>query len=251
MFVEATEDDELLKMFKETEAKHKISENHRIKFVTKSGIKLKHLVEKKDPFSKECNGNDCQPCVSSREKSKKPSNCKKNRICYEARCRKCDEEGKTKTYHGETARNLHVRAKEHYNAFNNKSEKSFMHKHVLEAHEGNSHDVVFDWKIVGQFQKPLTRQLAEAIKIDNKPKQESLNSKYEYFKHSVKKLELNQQDNKEECAYCGRKFKKLEDLQTHETDFHMKHKCQNCDYIGIGKKNLLYHPKAKHQEYAI
>ena len=251
MFVEVTEDDKLLKMFKETESNHKISDNHRIKFVTKSGIKLKHLLEKKDPFSTECHDNNCQPCVNSKDREVKTLNCKKNRICYEAKCRNCDEEGKSRTYHGETARNLHVRAKEHYSALYNKSDKNFMNKHIMEAHAGNVQEVVFDWKIIGQYQKPLSRQLAEAINIDKKSKEESLNSKHEYFKHSIKKLELNQGENKEECAYCGRKFKKIEDLQTHETEFHMEKKCQHCEYIGIGQKDLTYHTKTKHQQCGI
>ena len=58
-------------------------------------------------------------------------------------------------YHGETARNIHVRSEEHYSAFKNKSEKSFMYKHVLKSHEGNSNDIIFDWKI--------KRELSEAL----------------------------------------------------------------------------------------
>ena len=65
MFVEATENDKLLKMFKETEETHKISESQRIKFVSKSGIKLKHILERKDPFSSQCIDNECKPCVNT------------------------------------------------------------------------------------------------------------------------------------------------------------------------------------------
>ena len=49
MFVEATKDDKLLKMFKDTEEKYKVSEEFRIKFVPKSGVKLKDLITKKIP----------------------------------------------------------------------------------------------------------------------------------------------------------------------------------------------------------
>ena len=44
MFVDATRDDKLLKMLKETEEKYKVSKKFRIKFVPKSGIKLKQLI---------------------------------------------------------------------------------------------------------------------------------------------------------------------------------------------------------------
>ena len=68
MFVEATEDDKLLKMFKETEELYKIDEKHRIKFVSKSGTKLKYILVKNDPFSSECSDDMCKPCGNSKGK---------------------------------------------------------------------------------------------------------------------------------------------------------------------------------------
>ena len=50
-FVETTENDIFLKRFKATETVHMIRDAQRIKFVSKSGIKLKHLLERKDQFS--------------------------------------------------------------------------------------------------------------------------------------------------------------------------------------------------------
>ena len=247
-FVETTKNDIFLKRFKETEAIHKIRDAQRIKFVSKSGIKLKHLLERKDPFSSLCNDIECKPCVNTNGRSQRNSNCRKNNVCYEAKCRTCEVEGKIKLYHGEIARNMHVRSKVHYYALNSKSEKSFMYKHALKEHNGNTDRFVFDWKVLGKFQKPLSRQLAEAIEIDSKAKEVSLNSKSEYFQHSVKRLQLNDHENKEECTYCSRKFQKVEDLQTHETDFHTKHKCNTCEYIAIGLKDLSYHVKHKHSD---
>ena len=43
MFVTATPDDKLLKMLKETESKYIISNDFRIKYVPKAGIKLMNL----------------------------------------------------------------------------------------------------------------------------------------------------------------------------------------------------------------
>ena len=54
MFVDATPNDQLLKLFKHIEHKHKISDMDRIKFVSKSGTKLSHIVSKKDPFQTNC-----------------------------------------------------------------------------------------------------------------------------------------------------------------------------------------------------
>ena len=198
----------------------------------------------------ECGENDCYPCVNSKSKSGQILNCRKNRVCYEARCRNCEKEGKLRVYHGETARNVHIRSKEHYRAYSNKSDKSFMHKHVMKEHEGNSNGIIFDWKISGKFKKPLSRQLAEAVKIDKKAKDVNLDSKNEYFSQSVKRLGLAKDDDKEKCGYCGRKFPTIEELQTHEQEFHTEYRCkrEKCEYTSIGLKDLKYHTKSLHQE---
>ena len=62
MFVEATPGDQLLKLIKKVEEKYMIGENQRIKFVTKNGPKLCHLLERKDPFLKNCESGVCRPC---------------------------------------------------------------------------------------------------------------------------------------------------------------------------------------------
>ena len=208
MFIEATPGDRLLKMLKQTEETHKISDNHRIKIVTKAGTKLKHLLERKDPFMSKCSDNDCQPCENSKD-THKVIDCRKNMICYEAKCKTCGNEGKLRTYHGETARNLYTRSKEHYSALRNQDEKSFMNKHIVKEHGGKPDEVEFDWKIIGKFKKPLSRQLTEAIRIDKKSKDDNLNSKNEYFRHTVKRISLSNSDSKEECGYCGKKLKIL------------------------------------------
>ena len=90
------------------------------------------------------------------------------------------------------------------------------------------------------------RQLLEAILIDKKSKDVNLNSKNEYFSQSVKRIGLNSAGDKEECGYCGRKFAKIDDLQTHEENFHTKSKCNTCDYVSFGKKDLAYHTQNMH-----
>ena len=166
MFIEATPGDRLLKMLKQTEETHKISDNHRIKIVTKTGTKLKHLLERKDPFISKCSDNDCQPCENSKDTQKSVLDCRKNMICYEVTCRTCEKEGKFRAYHGETARNLYTRSKEHYTALRSQSEKSFMNKHIVKEHGGKPQEVKFGCKIIGTFKKPMSWQLTQAIRID-------------------------------------------------------------------------------------
>ena len=133
----------------------------------------------------------------------------------------------------------------------NKSEKSFMNKHVTNEHEGNPEGIEFDWKIVGKFKKPLARQLTEAIKIDKKTKDESLNSKTEYFQHTTKRLVIEGREEREECAFCGRKFGKINDLLKHEQEFHTKHTCTICKDEFFGTKSLMHHSKEKHKDQPI
>ena len=170
-------------------------------------------------------------------------------ICYEAKCKTCGNEGKLRTYHGETARNLYTRSKEHYSALRNQDEKSFMNKLIVKEHGGKPDEVEFDWKIIGKFKKPLSRQLTEAIRIDKKSKDDNLNSKNEYFRHTVKRISLSNSDSKEECGYCGKKLKNLDDLQIHEKDFHTQQKCPSCSYVSYGQKGLTYHMNDVHSSH--
>ena len=92
MFVDATPGDKLLKMMKETEEKFKISEELRIKFVAKSGSKLRDILQKKNPLNNKCGDNACIIC-DKHPTGKGSSKCRKNNIVYEAKCDSCDKKG--------------------------------------------------------------------------------------------------------------------------------------------------------------
>ena len=128
MFVEATPDDKLIRMIRRTEDKHRISDHQRIKFVSKSGVKLVNLLQRKDPFEENCK-DGCAPCEDA-TKRHRLSHCHRTGVHYEAKCVDCDNRGKMRKYHGETARNVHVRSKEHLSDLKNKREKSWMLKHI-------------------------------------------------------------------------------------------------------------------------
>ena len=74
---------------------------------------------------------------------KKLSKCRLNYVCYEARCETCSLEGKTKIYTGETARNLHIRSKEHYKDCDQQKKNSWMFKHIKNDHEGDKSGDIF------------------------------------------------------------------------------------------------------------
>ena len=121
-----------------------------------------------------------------------------------------------------------------------------MYKHVAKQHNGNGENVDFDWKVLSKHKKPLQRQLAEAIKIDKKSPEVNLNSKNEYFKHNVQRLDIVRDGWTEECEYCSRKFNNLKELEIHEIDFHIKYKCKKCEYQAFGQKDLDRHTNSTH-----
>ena len=130
MFIEAAPGDQLLKLIRQTEEQFMIAEDQRIKIVSKSGTKLVHLLERKDPFAKNCDPKDCPPCASLEPEQNILSKCMTNNVCYEVKCKTCEQLGKYRTYTGETCRNLHVRSKEHLKGLETNDSKNWMFKHI-------------------------------------------------------------------------------------------------------------------------
>ena len=248
MFVEATPNDELIKMLRTTEEKSMIHENQRIKFISKTGTKLIHLFQRKDPFQTNCEGNECVPCANSDSEKHELSNCKVNNICYSAKCITCDQAGRRRVYHGETSRNLHIRSKEHTKLFDKKSESSFMYKHAQIEHAGNVKDVNFKFNVIKKFKKPLQRQLFEAQCIENTPLNENLNSKDEFNCQIIKRLDIHNTNKAINCNICGQESKSQTSLEEHNEKFHNRYNCDcdKCEYVSFGRRDMLEHRKLKH-----
>ena len=235
-------------MIRETEEKFQIAKDQRIKVVSKSGMKLVHLLEKKNPFAKNCE-KDCPPCENKGENVTKITNCKVNNICYEASCDSCQKLGIKRTYIGETARNLHIRSKEHY-ADMRLNKKSWMKNHIDDEHEGKSEEVNFSWKVLKKHNKPLQRQLHEAVRIKNKTEEESLNSKSEYLSQRINRLNIQKSSYAMQCETCGSNQKSDAELKIHQKMFHQKIQCNcdNCTYTAIGEYDLKEHNQKSHNK---
>ena len=240
MFVDATPNDELIKALRRTEEKFMIDQDHRIKFVSKSGTKLINLFQKRDPFQRNCDLSDCAPCAALKDDPSKLSDCKVNNVCYSSVCTNCDEEGKRRVYHGETARNLHIRSREHMQLLRNKSEQSFMYKHVMKEHAGDVANVKFKFQVEKKFKKPLQRQLFEAKCIDRTPALENLNSKDEFNGQTLKTLEVCT-TRQFQCKMCGMKAETMKNVDEHVEQFHKRYPCDLCEYVSFGKKDLRQH----------
>ena len=242
----ATPGDTLLKVFKLIEVKSKISEQDRIKFVSKSGTKLSDLVKTKDPFSSLCTILTNKPCVEGM--SSNFTSCRKMNINYEAKCNPCDLQGKRRVYIGESTRNIHVRSNEHFNALKNMSENSWMYKHIEREHSGKMEEADFDFKVIKTFKKPMLRQLSEAVNIQNTKDEECLNLKNEYFSHKTRRYEVMREQKKYQCRYCGREFSEYAELNSHIKMFHERLKCGKCKYISFGKRDFENHQLSNHND---
>ena len=82
-------------------------------------------------------------------------------------------------YVGESSRSMYQRGKEHIKDGKDKAEDSHQWTHWALEHPEVGGDPQFRFKIVATFSDPLTRQLAEAVRIEKRGP-EILNSKSEY-----------------------------------------------------------------------
>ena len=181
MFVESTPNSELLKMLRNTEQKFMIDEDCRIKFVEKSGTKLINKISLADPFRNNCDDSECLACYNTPQYS----HCRKANVGYSLVCNLCEMRGITRSYEGETCRNMYIRGKEHLRSFKGNHENSVIRKHVESEHTNEGHLVNFSMKIRGCFKTPLSRIINEGIRIKSLATNETLNSKKEHFGPSV------------------------------------------------------------------
>ena len=84
-----------------------------------------------------------------------------------------------KEYRGQSGRSIYERTKEHYKQWLKKCEDSYLYKHSLEYHNGETFRI--NVKIGAQcFGKPTSRMITEAVMIEELPDENSLNSKSEW-----------------------------------------------------------------------
>ena len=243
LFVDATPGDRLLKMIKSTENQYKIAEDKRIKIVSRAGVKLVNIFERKNPFAKSENECDCGLTDENDRSETRTCKCRINSVSYQAKCITCESQGINKIYDGETARNLLIRSNEHMNDLKNGKTNSFMKKHIEKDHQGIAEGVKFAWKVLMKHRKPLRRQLHEAVNIKNKPSNENLNSKSEFHGQRINRVHL---EKKYDCKTCGTLESSKQNLDIHVKKFHKSIKCLQCEEMCFGESGLKEHMKTLH-----
>ena len=155
-----------------------------------AGTPLCMLLPSTNPWGPaDCGREDCVTCGQGDERRQ---DCRKRNIMYESSCNICNKEetGKGKkelerlrsgrgVYVGESSRSLYERTKEHMADREARSEESHQVKHWLTDHQELMSPPTFKFKIIQTFQDPMTRQLAEAVRIESRGAG-ILNSKAEF-----------------------------------------------------------------------
>ena len=200
LFVDNTAGGELAKRLQEAERDMGIATGYRVRVTESAGTPLGMLLPCTNPWGNaDCGRGDCVPCAQPDERR---MNCKKRNILYENRCTVCNKadqkdgiflkDGKG-IYVGESSRSMYERAKEHEADRQALSEDSHQVKHWLTEHQELLAPPKFHFKIIQTFQDPLSRQLAEAVRIDLRG-EGVLNSKSEYNRCKVPRLRINMEE---------------------------------------------------------
>ena len=163
-----------------------------------AGDALRVLLPSTNPWGPmDCGRQDCVPCGQGDEKR---LDCRRRNILYENVCQLCNQKDGKKSkdehkdgkgvYIGESSCSLHKRAKEHVADRVSMREDSHMLKHWVCDHPDLLEPPKFMFRIVRSFQDPLTRQLAEAVRIERSV-ESNLNSKSEFNRCRIPRLKIN------------------------------------------------------------
>ena len=170
LFVPPTPDGELKRMCQE-----RIMESgYMIRVVEKTGRKLKHLIQRTNPFKQaRCERDDCFPCNSG-----STGDCEKESITYRINCgnETCILHD---IYNGETASNGYTRGKEHLDDLERKNPKCALWRHCSEMHNGETQ--TFKMNVERHFKNDaMLRQISEAVNINNTPTDNVMNTRSEW-----------------------------------------------------------------------
>jgi len=142
----------------------------KIKVIERSGVTLKRMLQRSDPFrEKECNNINCLVCSTG---GKGP--CGSTSVTYELVCQLCRQK-----YIRETSRSAYTCRKEHLRALEHREQRSVMWSHSCEKHDGNIPG--FTMNVTGMFQSDaMLRQIWESIQINKVQQDQLINTKSEW-----------------------------------------------------------------------
>ena len=112
--------------------------------------------------------------------------------CFKSNGNDCDSSksdgmrGGCFKYVGESSRPFRMRVKEHHENLRDLKPKSFMLSHWMSQHATQMVPPVFEFRIIGRYRDCLSRQVAEALLIEDRG---NLNKKSEFTSNHISRLE--------------------------------------------------------------
>ena len=162
LFVQPTMGSKLKKEYEKAIERSKCE----IKVIERAGTNIKQQIQKSYPFNtQKCKHEHCFICTSNGK-----GNCHQENITYEIQCGK---ENCNYIYIGESCRNGMCRGREHLKGIIKKDNESPLYKHLVNEHENYIDKPPcqeFIMNITGTYNKAITRQITEAVKIDTTSK---------------------------------------------------------------------------------
>ena len=151
IFVPATPESSLKRSLDEDVKKSGL----RIRIVEKSGMSVKRVLQRSDPFKKRTCEREC--CFVCRTGGRGPRD--SFGVTSEIKCQTCEQK-----YVGETARSAFTRGKEHLDGMDRDVSQSVLRRHANDCHNGVIPDYVMN--VTGVYHgDAMLRQITESIKI--------------------------------------------------------------------------------------
>ena len=165
----------------------------RIKFMEKSGTKLKQIICKTNPWAnRSCEQEKWEICKSSEQKDL--GTCRYESITYQIKCIQCEKDGVKSSYLGESSRTLYERLKEHLDGEACENKENALWKHDVNHHRGIKQE--YSAKVIGRIQNPMKRQVTDKVLIERESnRQRLLNSKNEWGGEGIPRITI--ENNKE------------------------------------------------------
>ena len=116
-------------------------------------------------------------------------------------------------YVGESSRSAHERANDHVRDYRDMTEDSHMFKHAKDKHDGKM-DLAWKFVVIKTFQKSLTRQLSEAVRIKLRGEDNVLNDKGVFNRCAIPEIAVTHNDKiwkEEKSKFCNNNNNNMKD----------------------------------------
>ena len=212
LFLPATPDGELAEMARRIVEEEGPRLCMSIRVVEKGGVSLKRSLVRTDLAAGDpCKQGDCQACISNPGAGGGLLH-QRSGALYRGTCMLCAAAGRSTVYHGESGYNGYTRLDDHGGDIKAGNLSNAFAKHLLEDHPeatGAEIQTAIKFEVLKTFEKPLERQVAEAVAIQNCKADLVLNSKAEWEQPAVERLivtrELPDQEDRRGAAGRGRR----------------------------------------------